>query len=87
LDLKAKHLIDYYIRGEKKHASPTNWPCHENVMYDQKQFVNLFTNDKPVLAYTKTKYLVWLRHIKVFPLTNDWKYSVIANEAYINKKH
>ena len=85
LHLKTENLIDYYIRGEKKHASPTNWPCPENVMYDQNEFVNLFTNDKPVLAYTKTKYLVWLKHIKVFPLTNDWKYSVIANEAYINK--
>ena len=85
LDLEAKHLIDYYIRGEKKYASPTNWPCPENVWYNQKEFVNVFTNETPVLAFTKTKYIEWLRHIKVFPLTNDWKYSIIANEAYINK--
>ncbi len=85
LDLKAKHIIDYYIRGEKKHATPTNWPCPENVWYSQKEFINVFTNDTPVLAFTKTKYIEWLRHIKVFPLTNDWKYSIIANEAYINK--
>ncbi len=85
LDLSAKHIIDYYIRGEKKHATPTNWPCTENVWYDQNEFINVFTNDKPVLAYTKTKYIPWLRNIKVFPMTNDWKYSIIANEAYIKK--
>jgi len=85
LDLSAKHIIDYYIRGEKKHATPTNWPCAEDVWYDHNEFINVFTNDKPVLAYTKTKYIPWLRNIKVFPMTNDWKYSIIANEAYIKK--
>jgi len=85
LDLKAKHIIDYYIRGEKKYATPTNWPCEENVWYDQNGFINVFTNDKPVLAYTKTRYISWLQNIKVFPMTNDWKYSIIANEAYMKK--
>ncbi len=85
LDLSAKHIIDYYIRDEKQYATPTNWPCDENIWYDQNGFINIFTNDKPVLAYTKTKYLAWLKNIKVFPITNDWKYSIIANEAYINK--
>jgi len=85
LNTKLTDMFDYYFRGNPNNISPTNWPCPKNVWYDQKDFLKLFTSDKPVLVYTKTRYLAWLKNIKVYSLANDQKYSIIANEAYFKK--